>query len=509
MSGEAAQRLDGDFTVSLWLEVPADRAGAAGGLVSKFDPATRRGFNLSAISSAGGYNGPGDELRISFGIDAGSEPRWLDCGRPSPASNYVSNSLTVFEGSLYAATSDAPDASDRAHVYRHLGGTAWADLGQVGSQGAHGVGPLVVHRGSLYAATWNYDWTRVHDEVLEPCRVYRYDGPGRWEDCGQPGRSKRLFSLASYRGDLLAAGDDASVHVHRGGGAWEQVMAFDTFAHPMTVHDGRLVLGMLQPASVRSFDGSTWDDLGNPIGDPQRCDEIHSLVTFHGALYAGTWPLGRVARWDPGSRRWRQAGRLGDCTEVMALNVYNGKLYGAAIPRAEVFRYERDGSWVSLRRFFQPPGWRPVLVRNMCRPPDGDRRMREWTRVTSLTQYDGLLFASIGSCTSAAADAPADIRGSVQAFGAGLVATTPRTLDPGRRHVVAVRRGSTLGVFVDGREAAFARGEMIGSVGTSASLRVGEDESGRYAGTIDGFRVFDRALEPRAIKALQYEEVGT
>ena len=143
----------------------------------------------------------------------------------------------------------------------------------------------------------------------------------------------------------------------------------------------------------------------------------------------------------------------------------------------------------------------------MCRPPDGDRRMREWTRVTSLTQHDGLLFASIGSCTSAAADAPADIRGSVQAFGAGIVATTPRTLEPGRRHVAAVRRGSTLGVFVDGREAAFARGEMIGSVGTSAPLRVGEDESGRYAGTIDGFRVFDRALEPREIKTLQYEEV--
>src|SRR6476661_822562 len=107
MSGEAAQRLDGDFTVSLWLQVPADRAGAAGGLVSKFDPATRRGFNLSAISSAGGYNGPGDELRISFGIDAGSEPRWSDHGRPSPTSNYVSNSLTVFDGRMHAATSDA------------------------------------------------------------------------------------------------------------------------------------------------------------------------------------------------------------------------------------------------------------------------------------------------------------------------------------------------------------------------------------------------------------------
>jgi Concanavalin A-like lectin/glucanases superfamily len=521
VSIEAAQRLDGDFSISLWLEVPADRAGVAGGLASKFDPVTRTGFNLGTISSAGGYNGPGDELRISFGIDSGSEPRWFDRGRPSPVSNYVSNSLTVFDGSLHAATSDAPDAVDRGHVYRALGGTEWEDLGRVGSDGAHGVGPLIVHRDCLFAATWNYDWTRVHGQNLQPCRVYRYDGPGRWEDCGQPGRSKRLFSLASYGGELLAAGDDATIHAYRGGGTWERVMAFDTFAHPVTVHDGRLVLGMLQPATVQSFDGAGWDDLGNPIGDPARCDEIHSLVTFRGALHAGTWPLGRVARWDPARRRWLQTGRLGDSSEIMALNVYNGKLYGAAIPRAEIFRYERDGSWISLRRLFEPPGWRPVLVRNMNRPPDGDRRMREWTRVTSLTQHDGLLFASVGSCTSAAADAPADIRGSVQALGVGVVATTPRTLEPGWRHVAAVRRASKLSIFVDGRQAAAASGVLSGSLATTAPLRIGEDEAGRYVGAIDDFRILDRALEPREIHALaairppasatamQHQEVGT
>ena len=121
VSTDAAERLEGDFTLSLRVEVPADRAGAAGGLAAKFDPATRTGFSLSAISSAGGYNGPGDELRLSFGIDAGTEPRWFDRGRPSPTSNYVSNSLTVFDGALHAATSDAPAAADRGHVYRHLG----------------------------------------------------------------------------------------------------------------------------------------------------------------------------------------------------------------------------------------------------------------------------------------------------------------------------------------------------------------------------------------------------
>ncbi len=501
VSTDAAERLEGDFTLSLRVEVPADRAGAAGGLAAKFDPASRTGFSLSAISSAGGYNGPGDELRLSFGIDAGTEPRWFDRGRPSPTSNYVSNSLTVFDGALHAATSDAPAAADRGHVYRHLGGTEWQDLGQVGREGAHGVGPLIVHRGALFAATWNYDWTRVHDEDLAACHVYRYEAPGRWQDCGQPGDARRIFSLASYRGDLLAMGDDSTVHVHRGEGRWELVQRFDTFAHPASVHDGRLVLGMLQPATVHAFDGSDWDDLGNPIGDPARCDEIHTLATFHGALHAGTWPLGRVARWDAAGRRWRQTGRLGDSSEVMALNVYNGKLYSSTIPRAEVFRYERDGSWTSLRRLFDPPGWRPVLVRNMG-TPEGFERHREWTRITSLTQHDGLVFASVGSCTSAAVDAPADVRGTVHAFGTGVVATTPRTLEPGRHHVAAVRRGGTLSIYVDGRETATATGTVTGSIGTVAPLRVGEDEAGRYAGAIDDFHTFDRALDGREIGAL-------
>ena len=186
----------------------------------------------------------------------------------------------------------------------------------------------------------------------------------------------------------------------------------------------------------------------------------------------------------------------------MALNVYNGMLYAAAIPRAEVFRYERDAAWTSLRRLFAPPGWQPVLVRNMQASPDGDRRMREWTRVTSLTQHDGLLFASVGSCTSAAVDAPADVRGTVHAFRAGVVATTPRTLTPGRHHVAAVRRGATLTVYVDGREAATARGTLAGSVATAAPLTIGEDASGRFRGGIEGAATHDRALEPGEIEAL-------
>lgn len=503
----ATERISGgDFTVAVWIDVPADRAGAAGGLACQFDPASRTGFSLSAISSAGGYNAPSDELRISFGIDAGSEPAWHDCGRPSPTSNYVSNSLTVFGGELHAATTDAPEAADRGHVFRYAGDRTWEDLGQVAREGAYGIGPLLVHRDHLYAASWTYDWTRVRKLDLEPCRVWRYDAPGSWEDCGAPGRARRIFSLASFGGDLLAAGDDSTVHAYRGDGRWEQVAAFETFAHPMTVHAGRLVLGMLHPATTHAFDGTTWEDLGNPIGTQAQCDEIHCFATYRGALHAGTWRLGRVARWDEARRRWRQAGRLGDSTEIMALNVFNGKLYGASIPRAEVFRFERDRSWTSMRRLYDPPGWRPVLVRNMTAPPDGDARMRDWTRVTSLTQHDGLLYASVGSCTSAIQDAPADVRGSVHAMSAGVVATTPASLAPGRHHVAAVRKGGALTVYVDAREAASARGAITGSIANDAPLRTGEDEAGPFGGTIGAVRMLGQALGSREVAALAAEQ---
>jgi hypothetical protein len=489
----------------MWLQVPPNRAGTAGGLASQFDPASRTGFNLSAISSAGGYSGPSDELRISFGIDAGSEPRWLDFGRPSPASNYVSNSLTVFEGRVHAATSDALDPADRGHVYRHLGDTEWEDLGKVSTDGASGVGPMVVHRDQLYAASWNYDWTRVHEQTLNACHVYRYVRPGHWEACGQPGNSRRLFGIASWRGQLVVAGDDSSIHAHRGGQRWEKVAAFDTFAHPMGIHDEELVLGMLQPASVRRFESTAWLDLGNPLGDPDRCDEVHSIVTYRGHLLVGTWPLGRVARWDARRGRWKQMGRLGDSTEVMDLTVYNGKLYAGAIPRAEVFRYERDRSWTSLRRLFDPPGWRPVLVANMRRPPDGDRRMREWARVTSLTEHAGLLYAATGSCTSAAIDAPAGIRGSVHALGAGIVATTPHSLAPGWHHIAATAWHNRVTIHVDGLEVASAHGAQPRSPtsGMSAApLRIGEGEAGKYRGRLTDFRIEQRPLDGREIAAL-------
>ncbi len=450
----------GDFTVSLRIDVPADRVGAADTLATWFDPVRRSGFTLATVCSSPGYNGPGDELRVSFGIDNGTEPVWVDCGRPSETSNFVSNSLTVFDGSLLAATTDAASPRDWAHVFRYLGDAQWKDLGQVGAEGASGVGPMIVHQDQLYVGTWTHDWTRLASQNRDPCHVYRFVGPGEWVDCGQPGRATRLLALASYRGSLFVACDDFTVHRYAGDQTWELSATFSSLPSSLTVHGDQMFCGVHGPNDVWVYDGSHWDSLGNPLGDSTQCNQIHTMGSFNGHLHVGTWPAGRVVRRASDRAAWEDTGRLGDSTEVQALTPYNGCLYAGSIPRSEVFRYDGDNRWTSLRRFHDPAGWEPMSPEEIGELPADKqgRRVSEWSRVTSLSEHDGHLYASIGSCTGALVDAPADVRGTVHAMRAGTVATASQPLPEGLHHIAAVRRGGDLSVFVDGEVAAAAAG---------------------------------------------------
>ena len=162
---------------------------------------------------------------------------WEDCGRPSVTSNYISNALTVFDGNLYAPITDAEKEEDWCHVFRYKRGQAWEDCGRVGNLKTHGVGGMVVHQGKLYASTWSYDWTRVGgvrpDQPPYPadfCHIYRYAGGTQWEDIGQPGKCRRLFGIASYKGQLYSAGEDGRLYVHAGDKDWRS-WQFPNYAH--------------------------------------------------------------------------------------------------------------------------------------------------------------------------------------------------------------------------------------------------------------------------------------
>jgi hypothetical protein len=485
--------LSADWTVAAWVHTERGVRGPLGDILSHYDPLLRRGLSLGLRSSAGGYNGYGDDHHLFLGIDDARLSAWRPEGRPSPHSNYVSNSLTVRDGALYAGTVDAPREEDWAHVYRYAGGQGWDDCGRISPLRAHGVGPMVVHGGTLHAATCNYDWTRVmQEEGLDWCHVYAYEGGQKWRDCGQPGQNKRLIALASYRGQLYTAGDDRSggtlkLFAHAGGTAWQQCAVIPTrrgfFPHAMGVYQDKLFVGT---GSLHTWDCEHVVYAGTPAG----CTQVHSLEVYQGQLYAGTWPEGKVFRY-AGGEEWVDCGRLGDSTEVNALVVYNGKLYAGSIPRSEVYRYEGGQEWTRIARFHAPEGWEPSLASD----PD-PVRFREWSRVTSLTVFQGRMFASLGSCTASSQDAPCDYRGQVMSVQAGQCVTCDHNLGAGWQHVAAVRSGGALALYVNGAPVAQsvcaeAEGWNLDSM---EPLLVGNGPVGPLAGQLSDVRIYQRAL---------------
>lgn len=485
-----------DFTFCARVYTAAELDDIAGDVMEMYDPDARRGVTLTVSSSAGGYQSQGTDRHVHFGIDNDKLSEWQDCGRPSPTSNYVSNSLTVYRGNLYAGTSDAKDEDGWCHVYRY-DGDQWVDCGRVGNRRTTGVGPLIVHNGELYAATTTYDWTRVASGGYEPGRVYRYLGSTEWEDCGQPSENRTLNSMASFKGKLYAAGgpNELGVFVRGDDGQWQPSKLFPTegrfkcFPHTMCRHNGRLYVAW--PVAY-AFDGDEWEYVGDPI--PWEVDDFlqtHSMTIYQGKLYAGTWPRAKVAAYE-GGEKWKEIGRVGvDGTEVNGLVVYNGKLYGGSIPRAEVCRYDGTSEWTSLKRFYSPEGWQPAPPGNASR-----EEYNQWSRVTSLTVHDGKLFASTGSCTSSVLDAPADVRGKVFSIEAGKVASYGGDLGPGWKHIAAIREGGRLKLYIDGELVATSSSfePVEYDVTVDQPLRIGYGQAEYFDGRMSDVRLYNRAL---------------
>lgn len=494
-----------DFAFCAWLYTDAQLDDIVGDVVDMYDPAQRRGITLSINSSSGGYQAQGTDRHVHFGIDNAIATDWVDCGRPNPTSNYVSNSMTVYKGHLYAGTTDAKDKEGWCHVYRYDSGDRWIDCGRVGDHRTTGVMPMAVHNGELYVATSTYDWTRIQSSDYEPGRVYRYLGGKKWEDCGQPSINRTVNSIASYKGKLYAGGgpQELGVYVRDGATQWTPSNLFPTdgprkcFPHAMCRHNGKLYVAF--PVAY-CFDGQTWTYVGSPLPAGQDWFlQTHSMQIYQGKLHAGTWPEGKVAEYQ-GNEDWKIVGRVGvDGTEVNALAVYNGKLYGGSIPRAEVCRYDGGQQWTSLKRFYSPDGWQPALPGHAKR-----QEYNQWSRVTSLTVYAGKLFASTGSCTASVLDAPCDVRGKVFAMEAGKVASYDDDLGPGWKHLTAVRHGGQLQLYLDGklvaRSTSFDPAKY--DLTTQQPLRIGFGQTEYFAGKMADVRIYRGSVTEQSIRQL-------
>ncbi|MBI2926193.1 MAG: LamG domain-containing protein [Verrucomicrobia bacterium] len=471
----------GDFTISLWLHTERLVDDVFGDLVSNYDPVTRRGFHLSFLHHAGACTSTANTRNLFFGIDGGTEPKWTDCERPG--NNLLPYALAVWRGGLYAGTWE-PDEGQAGRVYRYAGDTNWVDCGS--PDPCNAVGALAVFEDQIYAAVSRYSGTGSH---LRPSpnqhlggKVYRYGGGKKWLDCGRVSDAEYIFGLAVFGGTLYATAMDAppkpdrqprqGLHRYDGGTNWTycghpggRVAALAVFNGGLygTGYNGGALGGVF-----RYEGGTDWSNWGAP----PNVDQTYSFAAYQGALHVGTWKEGKVFRYD-GPNAFTSLGRLGEELEVMGMAVFNGKLYAGTLPLAQVYRHDGGTNWTLTGRL--------------------DFSEVEYRRAWSMAVYQGRLFCGV---------LPS---GHVHALEAGRAVTHDHELSPGWHHVAAMRAGSRLKLFVDGRLVAtsveFDPDDF--DLSTAEPLRIGFGASDYFHGSLRDLRIYRRALRVEEVSILR------
>lgn len=469
-----------DFSLAMWLKSDEDAEALPGDLISRYDVRPRRGFLLTLKSNLGVTTSQANWRHIQFGIDDGRQGAWRDCGRPGHA--VLAFALAVHEGALYAGTCE-PGKEERGRVYRYAGGQEWIDCGA--PDGSNSVMALAVYRGRLYAGTGKYRLAGSSLPESENAtlggRIFRYEGGNRWTDCGQLHNTEAVGGLVVFKGQLYASSlyKPAGFFRYEGETGWTALpvpqAAERDAPEPqprrvvaLTVHDGFIYASSYDGGHVYRFDGDTWTDCGQLADNTQT----YSFVRYGGRLLVGTWPSGRVYRFEE-SGRWTDLGRLGEELEVMGMLVHNGRLLAGTLPLAEVYSYEGDAAWKRLAQLDATAG---VKYR------------RAWT----MAEHDGHVYCST---------LPS---GRVFAFAAGAQAGWGYSLSSEWHHIAAVKSADRLVLFVDGEQVAQTpRFDAAGyQLDSRAPLLVGAGPNGTLNGRLSDVRLYGRALTRDEVETL-------
>lgn len=469
-SNKTLQLATNDFTLTVWAHTDHALDDVIGDLVSKFDPAARRGLNWCIKNGHGMTGSQANYRNVHFGIDAETEPKWTDCGRPGNAVYIMA--MAVHDGNLFVGTCEGGQ-NDTGHVYRYGGRTNWIDCGSPDESNA--VTALAVHDGKLYAGTGRY---RLRGSALVDSlntnpggKVLRYEGDGQWIDCGQVEKIDAVGGLGVFRGQLFATSmyNYPAFFRYAGDKQWlpGPLPANGRLITALSPYNGFLYAASWGGCDIYRIDGQKWSDAVNLESNGQT----YSLEVHAGGLYTGTWRNGRVYRTNDGLS-WASTGRLDEEQEVMGMAVHNGKLYAGTLPLAQVFRFDDEQGWTNTGRLDHTP----------------DVRYR---RAWSMAVFQGRLFC--GTLPS----------GHVHALAAGCSVTHDEELKPGWRNLAAVRKGDRLQLFVDGDQVAESM-PIEGSAFDLANdkpLLIGFGGHDFFQGSMSDLRLYGRALTPEEISS--------
>ena len=476
-NSESLQLGSGEFSIAMWVHTAKELDDVLGDLVSKYDPITRTGFNLSIQHHAGVTSAQSNYRHLHFGIDAGQIDRgWTDRGRPG--NNLCVFALCVYQGQLYAGTFEH-GRDEAGHVYRYAGERRWVDCGS--PDRCNAVQSLAVYNGKLYAGTGRYlaSGSALPESPNETPggTVYQYEGDGKWIDSGQlknpeTGESFTVGGMAEYRGQLYAGVSKPAgrgLYRYAGQRKWQYL---GNPGHRVTnpvVYNGKMYFCSLDGGGVTRYDGdSKWTD----VGKPADVSQTYGFAVHEGHLYASSWPNGEVFRYD-GERSWISSGRLGNEKEVMGMAVYNGKLYAGTLPLAEVYRYDGGTKWTSTGQLDVTP----------------DVKFR---RAWSMAVFQGKLFC--GTLPS----------GHVFSIEAGKSVTYDHALPAGWVHLAAVRAADQLRLYVDGKLVAASSTFNAADydVSNDKPLKIGFGAHDYFNGKLKDVRLYRRPLTDREIATL-------
>lgn len=482
---------EGSFSISLWVHTDAVLDDVLGDILNKFDPSARTGFNLSIMHYAGVVTTQVNTRNLFFGVDDGSpQGGWTDCGRPG--NSIFVMSLCVFNGNLYAGTSET-GKGELGHVYRYRGGKRWEDCGS--PDNCNAIQSLVVYNGRLYAGSAYHD---PHGSLLAESdnkqpggRVFRYEGGKKWAYCGRLGDGiTTVHGLTEFRDNLYAfSWYEKGFFRYDGGATWTRLADPGSRFLSMTPSNGYLYATanrltplppdgkhseqkIVSPYAMWRFDDRSGRWTGCGLPGETTATQIYSSMIHYGQIHTGSWPNGTVFRF-AGGGKWEDCGRVGDEEEVMGLIVYNGKLYAGALPSASVYRYDGDRTWTNTGQLDRTPEVR-------------------FRRAFTPVVFQGKLFC--GTLPS----------GHVYSFEAGRAASCDFELKPGWRHVVAVKGRDRLLLYVDGRRVATSS-RFPGArydVSNDRPLEIGFGANDYFHGGLRDLRIFDYALSEADIADL-------
>lgn len=458
-----------DFSISVWTYLDEELADMPGDILSQYDPARRRGLQLSVKSNAVTTT-LANARHLQFGIDADSNLQWKNCGRPGNA--LLAFALAVHEGALYAGTCE-PGVHEAGHVYRYAGNEQWIDCGA--PDRSNSVVALAAHNGQLYCGTGKY---RVAGSALPESEnthlgghVLRYAGDQQWIDCGQLPATEAIGGLIVFRGHLYASSlyRPAGFFRYEGETRWTDCGTPDgKRVVALGVYNGHLYATSYDGGHVYRYDGTSWIDCGL-LGENTQ---TYSFAVYHGRLHVGTWPSGRVYRFEDVGQ-WTDVGRLGEELEVMGMLVHNGRLLAGTLPLAEIYQHEGDSLWKRLTRLDHTP---EVKYR------------RAWT----MAEYDGRVFCST---------LPS---GQVYSLAAGQSVMWGHSLPAGWHHIAAAKSTDRLTLFVDGEQVAqSATVDATGfDLGQAQPLCIGFGPNDAWCGRLSDLRLYRRVLAADEIKQL-------